>query len=134
MSIFDVGKACVFSEVLGVVTYKGAPVAGATIRRLAKWQKEQEDRTITADDGSFHFEPMYQRSVLKLLPAEFVAHQRLLIEHQGQEVLMWFTTKREAEENAELGGKPLKFKCELTDEPRFDRSHRASIKTICTWE
>ena len=133
MSIFDVGRACVFSEVSGVVTYKGEPVSGATIRRVAKWQKEQEDRTVTAADGSFYFGPMYQRSVLKLLPAEFVAHQRLLIEHLGQEVLMWSTTKRNTEENAELNGKPLKFSCELTDEPRFDRNYRASIKTICTW-
>ena len=134
MSIFDVGKACVFSEVSGVVTHEGEPVAGATIRRIAKWQKEQEDQTVTAADGSFHFAPMYQRSVVKLLPAEFVAHQRLLIEHQGEEVLMWYTTKRNTEENSELNGKPLKFRCELTDEPWFDRNYRASIKTICTWE
>lgn len=134
MSIFDVGRACVFSAVSGVVTCNGEPVAGATIRRVAKWQKEQEDRRVTAADGSFSFEPMYQRSVAKLLPAEFVAHQRLLIEYQSQEVLMWFTTKRNAEENAELNGKPLRFSCELTDEPRFDRNYRAAIKTICTWE
>ena len=47
---------------------------------------------------------------------------------------MWFTTKREAEENAELNGQPLKLTCELTDEPRFDRNYRAAIKTICAWE
>ncbi|TQV66927.1 carboxypeptidase regulatory-like domain-containing protein [Exilibacterium tricleocarpae] len=134
MSIFDVGKACVFSEVSGVVTYRGEPVPGATVRRIAKWQKEKQDSTTTDADGRFHFEPMYQRSAVKLIPAEFVAHQRLLIEHQGEEVLLWFTTKRSTEENSELNGKPLKFTCELTNEPRFDRNYRASIKTLCTWD
>lgn len=134
MSVFDIGKACVFSQVKGQVTFEGKPVSGAKIVRIAKWQKEETDETMTDSEGNFELPPMYHRSVVKLLPAEFVTSQRLMVIHDNKEYGIWFTTKRAPEENSELNGKPLAFKCELTDEPRFDHSYRASIKTICTWE
>ena len=47
MSIFDTGKACVFSPVEGVLTLNGEPVRGATIKRKVEWQREDSDETVT---------------------------------------------------------------------------------------
>ena len=134
MSFFDIGKACVFSQVKGRVTYEGKPAAGAKIVRKAKWQKPASDEAVADAEGKFEFPAMYQRSAVKLIPAEFVVSQELTVIYNDKEYGIWHTTKREPEEDTELNGKPLNFQCELTDEPRFDHSYRASIKTICTWD
>jgi hypothetical protein len=134
MAIFDAGKACVFSAVEGVLTLNGEPVKGATIMRKVEWQREDSDATVTDEKGYFRFPAMYHRSVMKLFPAEFVASQDIIAIVDGKEYFLWHTTKREPGENAELQGTQLNFKCELSNEPRFDHSYDASIETICTWK
>ena len=134
MSIFDTGKACVFSAVEGVLTRNGEPVKGATIVRKVEWQREDSDKTVTDENGHFSFPAMYHRSAMKLLPAEFVASQDIIAIVDDDEYFLWHTTKREPEENAELRGSPMVFQCELSKEPRFDHSYDASIETICTWK
>lgn len=134
MSMFNIGKSCVFSAVSGVVTLDGKPVANAQINRQAKWQKSGSDQTQTDASGNFSFPPMYQSSIMKFMPAEFVTHQTIHIVHDGKEYLAWESTKRAPEENSELGGKPIKMTCELSKEPEVVLVGRTAIDGVCSLE
>lgn len=134
MSLFNLGKACVFSKVRGTVTRNGEPIVEATIIRDVTWQKNSKDRTSSDTNGDFVFPAIYHHSLMKYMPAEFVAHQTITIIHNDKTYLAWETTKRETDENAELGGKSIHLKCELANEPTVKYEGRRGIDGICTWE
>lgn len=131
MSLFDIGKACVFSQVEGVVTKNGQPVAGAKVQRIANWQSEVSDATTTNEKGEFSFPAQYERSIMGVLPFEFVAYQKITLNLEGQDYLIWESNKRSEEENAELEGKPIQLACELNDEPSAKFAGRVNIFGIC---
>lgn len=133
MSILDAGKSCVFSEVKGELLFKGQPAAGAIVKRQVEYQSREGDQTTADEAGRFSLPALYQRSVTRFLPAEFVAAQSLVVEYQGQEYKIWSNTKRKPEENAELGGHPLVLRCEITDELRLHREFGSILRTNCTW-
>lgn len=133
MSILDAGKSCVFSEVNGVLLFQGKPAAGAVVKRQVEYQDKDGDQTTADDAGRFSLPALYQRSVVKFLPAEFVAAQSLVVEYQGQEYKIWSNTKRKPEPNAELGGQPLNLSCEITGELKLYREFGSILRTSCTW-
>lgn len=128
------GGSCVFSEVRGVLLFKGQPAAGATIKRQVEYRTRDSDQTTADAAGVFSLPALYQRSAAKFLPAEFVAAQSLVVEYQGQEFRIWSNTKRRSEENAELGGRALDLRCELTDELQLHREFGSILRTNCRWE
>lgn len=134
MSIFDAGKAYLFSEVSGIVTHEGKAVTGAKVIRKYEMNKLVEEETTTDSEGRFSFPAVRGRSISQVFPAEFVAAQKILVEHDGEEVDIWSNSKRSPEENSELGGDALDFTCELTDERTLYRDFGAILFTRCKWK
>ncbi|MBU3069853.1 carboxypeptidase-like regulatory domain-containing protein [Aestuariicella sp. G3-2] len=134
MSIFGAGNACVFSEVSGYLTFNGEPLKGATVTRVSEWQKENTESTVSDENGHFHFDALHQASASKLIPfTEFVASQSISVGVDGESYEIWSNTKRDGDENSELGGKNLKLKCEISDELRLVEDYGTLLVTNCTW-
>src|SRR5690554_2157698 len=119
MSLFDIGKVCVFSEVTARVTVNGEPLKDTVIIRKWEWRELQQDTTNTDENGYFTFPAVFERSIMnRALPIELVIAQGLYVEIDGEIKKIWSNSKREPEENAELGGQPISLSCELTDDMR----------------
>lgn len=133
MSILDIGKSCVFSEVNGTLLFNGKPAAGALVKRTVEYQRKESDETTADAEGRFSLPAMYHRSIVKFLPAEFVAAQTLRVVYEGQEYEIWVNTKRKHEENSELGGLPLNLTCEITSEEKLHEEFDTLLVTKCVW-
>lgn len=127
-------KACLFSGMSGVVNYKGKPAVN--VRLLRKIEGKDEDETVTDENGYFEFSPIYQKkSLLRLLPTEFVIKQDIIAFTGSDEINIWDGVKRSKEENAESRGKPLVVKCELTQEKqKLVIVNEGPIFSLCTWD
>ena len=142
MGFFNFAKVCLYSEVSGVVTLHGKPVAGAEIIRKAWWPDEKlhTDNTTTDAQGAFHFAPMFAFSLLRqYIPMETVIEQTMFIRFQGKEYPAWSGAKRDFDLKNEFeDGKPRTLICELTEKPaikgeKFGLRTAHSIETICKW-
>ena len=145
MSIFDSMKVNLFSEMNGVVTLEGEPVAGALITRSANPDNDREytDSAKTDNEGQFHFDRMETRMFAKLLPSQKSVSQKVIIEHEGRQYLAWEaitsdTDKGELNEmdvigtDKELG---INVKCELTAaETKKAGAYITVITGICSWD
>lgn len=72
MSILDIGKTCVFSEVTVRLLFNGEPVSNAKVTRQWNWNKLKADENITNDNGDVSFPAVFESSVSRLLPTELV--------------------------------------------------------------
>lgn len=133
MSILDVGKVCVFSEVKVQVTRDGEPVRNARVIRRWEWGRLKEETTTTDDQGYFSFPPVFERSLARLLPVELVIGQGLYVVENGVEERIWTNSKREPEENAEFGGQTIEMTCELSDEMVLYDEFGSLMHTRCRW-
>jgi len=135
MSLFDIGKICLFSDTVGQVVLNGEPIEGATIKRSVIWQnKTLEDTTVTDKSGNFHFNAKFTNSLSKFMPVEAVMTQNIVIQHNNNSYEAWKTNKRDFEENSELNGKPLNLICELSHESTVKEEGTQVIKGICQWK
>jgi len=136
MSLFDIGKVCLFSKTDGKIVLNGEPVAGVKIIRKSIFQtKTKEEVTTTDNNGVFHFDASFTRSLAKYMPLEGVITQKIIIQTSEKEHEGWTSVKRNFEENGELGGKPLDLVCELSqEESTFTRVGRHQIYGICDWK
>lgn len=134
MSLSDVGKACLFSKMSGVVLLDGKPVSGVRLVRTVDFSGKKTDETTSDDNGRFEFPPLYERSIRNVLPQEFTAAQEVVAYYEGMEYQIWSAVKRKPDENAESRGKPLVVTCELTSERKFIQVNNSPIFTICTWD
>lgn len=134
MSLTDIGKVCLFSEMSGVLTVNGLPAANVRLVRTAKWQSEHQDETTTDADGHFHFPEMTERTVAKFLPMEFVASQSLTAFYDGTKIQVWRGIKRTSQRNAESRGTPLNVTCELFDEEKSITVNGGPIFSRCNWD
>ncbi|MCO1332924.1 hypothetical protein MO867_01100 [Microbulbifer sp. OS29] len=134
MSIFKKDEVFLFSPVNGYLTYEKEPASNTSVKRLVECDgKSYEDVTITDSYGHFSFEPL-KKFEKNFLPKEFVSHQKIIVNHNGKDYLIWETVKRSEELNSELEGQKLDFKCEITDEYKFTHMTFNSIGTNCKWE
>lgn len=131
MSLFDIGKVCVFSEVEATLLHDGKPVSGATVTRTWSWDEHTSDTAVTDENGRFSFSAVYQRSFKPLLPLEISITQQLSTTYDGKEYILWRGAKRDGEERSELDGAPFNITCELTNEERLIDSYRSPILTLC---
>lgn len=132
MTLFDIGKVCVFSEVKAQLLLDGKPVSGATVTRIWNWDKRASDSTVTDVNGNFSFPAVHQRSVKPLLPLEITITQQLSTTLDGKDFILWRGAKRDGEEQSELDGAPFNLTCELTNEERLIDNFRSPILTLCT--
>ena len=134
MSIFNAGKTCVFSEVKAQLTLNGETLSGTKVIRRWEWNELKEESTVTDENGNFEFPSVFERSLSRMLPVELVIAQGLYVVIDGEEKKIWSNSKREPEENAEFGGKPIALMCELTNELEIYRDFGSRMRTLCTWE
>lgn len=134
MNIKDAGKQCLFSSIKGVITLNGKPVVGAKLIRTADRAKPRVDETKTNEKGYFEFPAVFERSVTKYLPQEFVAKQRIVVQYEGQEVEIWSAVKTRREENSESRGKALEVKCDLSNEWKMTMIGGDAFFGLCEWD
>ncbi len=134
MSITDVGKVCLFSNISGVITFDGEPVKNARLVRTVNLSKDEVDETTTDDMGIFEFPVLFTRTLTKHLPQEFSSNQEIVVHHKGKEYRMWSAVKRSPDENSESRGKPLVVKCELNAEETMIKVNNSPIFSLCTWD
>lgn len=133
MSILDTGKVCLFSKISGVITYEGKPVTNALLTRTASLSKNKTDETRTDENGHFEMPAVFERTITKFLPQEFVAKQVISVEFNNQNYDIWSGVKRTPEENAESRGTSLEVRCELTQEKTLKQVNNNPIISRCTW-
>lgn len=133
MTFFDAGKVCLFSKISGVITLDGKPVANAKITRTVNLNKDKVDHTYTDEKGYFEMPAVFQRTVTKFLPQEFVANQEIVVRHLDKDYRIWSSVKRTAEENSEARGKDLVVECELNSEETLITVNNSPIFSLCKW-
>jgi hypothetical protein len=134
MGMGELGKVCLFSGISGVIMLDGKPVANARLVRTADRDGAKTDETMTDKDGRFSFPAMFERTVAKYLPQEFVSAQQIHVHFEGKNYEMWTGVKRKQEENTESRGKPLVVKCELNSARNTIYVDHAVYITMCTWD
>ena len=134
MSLTDVGKVCLFSKMSGVITLNGQPAANAKIVLTVDRNGAKTIEAATDAKGFFEFEAIFERTITKFLPQEFVVKQDIFVSYEGKEYKIWSAVKRQPEENIESRGKLLVVKCELNSERKFVQVNRSPIISLCTWD
>lgn len=145
MGLFESMTVNLFSEMQGVVTFHGEPVAGARITRLAiPASKEYVDSTETDASGRFSFERMTTRSFLKLLPGDDSVFQKIVIHYKGEEYVAWETGGASSINKGELNELDMidtekeidiNLICELSAPVTYKAgAHTTTVSGICTWE
>lgn len=134
MSLGDVGKVCLFSAMSGTITLDGKPVANARLVRTGDRDGPIIDETVTDKNGYFEFPAMFERTITKFLPQEFVASQKIVVSHNNKDYKVWRSVKRSPKENAESRGKRLIVTCELNSEEKSIVVDRVPIHSLCVWD
>jgi len=135
MSLFDIGKICLFSEVNGQVLLNGKPLANTIVKQQYIWGQKPVERMVKTDaEGNFKFDAVFVRSLAKYMPVEAVIQQEIIIENNKEEYKGWSSVKRNFDENGELAGREINILCELTNEFRSEEIGLNLIQGICRWK
>lgn len=131
LSLFNIGKTCVFSEVQMQILLNGKPVSNTLVTRQWDWNKRNRDESKTDENGRVSFPAVYESSASRLFPTELVIGQQLSVLVDGEEKVLWSNSKREPEENSEYGGETFDVVCELTDEEMLIEDYGSLMVTMC---
>ena len=134
MSLTDVGKVCLFSKISGVITLNGQPVVNAKLVRTVDRDGGKSDETTTDGKGYFELPSVFERTITKFLPQEFVVSQKIHVHYEGKEYEIWSAVKRSPDEKTESRGKPLVVQCDLTNERKLIIVDRSPIFSLCKWD
>lgn len=126
------------SEMQGKLTFQGKPASGAKLVRWSAWKdQEGESETFFADEHG-HFLLPEKRDLMKKGPlhflAQFVAKQLVTVTYQGVDYEIWYSNKFKSVQNAEYGGVPTNFRCELTDDTEHKRTEHTNLTVSCKWD
>lgn len=132
-NLFDAGKVCLFSKISGVITLDGIPAANAKVIRTVNLNKDKTDYTYTDEHGYFEMPAVFQRTVTKFLPQEFVANQDIFVDYMNKNYRIWSSVKRTPEVNSESRGKDLVVECELNSEETLITVNNSPIFSLCKW-
>lgn len=111
-------KVCLFSGFTGTITKANQPIKGAKVIRSYEWNnKKMTEVAVTDENGQFSFESVWATS-RKVFVVQFVSHQQIFVEYDGEREQIWGGGKGLEEEFTEFGGKPINFTCNLGDEIR----------------
>jgi len=135
MSLFSRTDVVLFSPMEGRMTFEGQPAANAKIVRTIIWKGDagETDVFYTAEDGTFKL-PIKRAKVRLPLLAEFVLTQEVSVFYKDQEIPLWFRHKQDLNKYGELFGKPVNFRCELTDENVYIEGFGGTFTTPCKWD
>lgn len=131
MSVLDIGKTCVFSEVKVRLLLDGKSIARAKVTRQWDWNKQSYDHSLTDEQGRVSFPAVFESSVSRLLPMELVIGQQLSVQINGEEKVFWTNSKREPEVNTEYGGAPFIAECELQNDEVLIENYGSLMVTMC---
>ncbi|MCW8128150.1 DUF6795 domain-containing protein [Microbulbifer halophilus] len=135
MSVFDAGKAYLFSPSAITITQDGYPLRGAKVVRRWEWKdKLNEDLSYTDDDGVVKLEGVRELSVSQILPVQFFVAQQLSVVIDGNEEVFWENAKVSPSENSELEGSPLILNCEVNSKEKTYQLSGTELYTKCTWK
>jgi len=137
MSLFSKEKheVVVSSPFEGVITYKGKPAAGAKVERTLKWKDEkgEVDSVETDQNGRFSL-PVVEDTVSLSPVTQFVMAQEIYVSFNDERIPIWAKAKHGKGLFDELGGEPIDFKCELTDEFKKIDVDNGMLITSCKWK
>lgn len=138
MSIFSKSNeesVVLFSGVSGILTFKGEPAVGASLERRAKWDGgDGFVETVEVDSlGKFSFDKIEDSLSLNPLN-QLVISQKIFAFYQGEKYKLWVMGKMSKDENAEFGGEPIDFRCELTQPIVRIESLNGLLGTSCKWD
>ncbi|MGH1485612.1 MAG: DUF6795 domain-containing protein [Cellvibrionaceae bacterium] len=126
-----------FSGFSGQLFFKGEPAAQAKVTRIYELESKkgpQQDIVVTDEKGEFSFESVLLRYRNPVLGAfEFLSHQDVIVEYNGEEYQIWGGSKFNKDEYAEFGGKPNNFRCELIEDIRRVEIGKGVYGTNCHW-
>ncbi len=90
MAFFSKKEVELSSPFEATIIFQGKPAEGAVVKRHLKWKVDEgvSDTCIVDEQGRVSMPTIYD-TWRQMLPAEFVAHQRITVEYQGQETLIW---------------------------------------------
>ncbi|WP_196140811.1 DUF6795 domain-containing protein [Aliikangiella sp. G2MR2-5] len=134
MGLSDLGKVCLFSKMSGVILMDGKPASGVRLVRTVNLSSDKVDETTTDENGNFEFPAVFERTITKYLPQEFVSNQEIVATYKGNDYRIWSAVKRRPEENVESKGKPLVVTCELNSEETLIKVSNSPIFSLCTWD
>ena len=134
MILDDVGRVCLFSAISGTITLNGKPIVNARVIRTGDRDGPKVDEAVTDANGHFTFPAMYERTITKFLPQEFVASQKIIVNYQNRKYEIWNSIKRNSDENTESRGKSLIVFCELNGEEKTIVIDRVPIHSLCVWD
>lgn len=109
--------AVLFASLEGVLTFEGKPAAGAKITRWVRLREDEptEDNVFTNDKGEFNFPIMRRR--IRISPiAIYSIFKFIRVDYEKQEFLIRSKDEDTYTMNTDTNVKPLKLKCELTNE------------------
>ena len=128
-------EVVIFSPMQGQITLNGKPVSNARIERYLKWKDEEGERDYFETDGDGWFEIPVKQDVVKLSTiSQFVIAQEIRVYVDDVEYPIWAKAKREKGLFDELEGKPVNFRCELTDDFARVEAGRGTLLTSCKWD
>lgn len=135
MSLLFGTEVVLFSPMEGKITFEGKPAANAKIVRTIIWKGDagETDTFYTSEDGSFTL-PL-KRTKVRIPPlAEFRIAQEIRVFYNEKEFPIWAKSKRDLGLYGEMGGKPLNFRCEITDELVLIEGFDDLFGTSCKWD
>ncbi len=128
-------EVVIFSPMIGKITLNGKPVSKAKIERWLKWKDEEGERDYFATDESGQFSIPIKKDFVRLSSiSQFVMAQEVRVFVGGEKFDFWIMSKRNKDEFGELGGKPVNFRCELTDDLVRVEVDDGLLGTSCTWD
>ncbi len=139
MGVLKAESAYAFSGFSGQLLFNGEPASNAKIIRKYRLQSssdEQEDSVTTNNEGHFSFDSIAIKHRTPLFSShDFLSHQDVIVEYQGENYDIWLGGKTEPGEYTEFGGKPKNLRCELTEQSRRVKHELAGvIATNCKWD
>ena len=126
-------RAVLFSPVELQLIRNDLPVVGVEVRREVSWRGAIVEKAITDTEGVVTFDALRRFSFTSFLPMELVVPQYISAVIDGKELELWLNTKRDGALNAELGGMPLKLRCNLSDELSLYEAYGSLLSSRCHW-
>lgn len=135
-NMFAKEDVVLFSRVQGKIMYQGVPVANAKVIRRYKYDTPQsmEDSCMTDAEGIFELPTILLKNANVTPLVQFVVHQQLFVERNGEQQQIWSHGKMEKSESSEYGGEFKKISCDLAVEPkRRELGLLNVVYTNCEW-
>lgn len=128
-------EVVICSPMEGQITMNGKPLANAKIERFLKWKDEigEKDYFFTDEEGFFKL-PMRKDIVTLSIISTFVMSHEIRVFSNNEEYLIWTMGKGSTVKFGELGGRPVNFKCELTDDLVRVEVEDGLLGTSCKWD